>query len=313
MVGQSAMSGAARKASIAATNAGAWVWWAACRAPSIMTTRPFRSRASRARVAAANAVAARPAEDLEDGLADRAEDVERAAGDRLGPQLADRRVDRRRAAGPDRVGPEGGEIRLRHPDDVAHERGERFVPIARGDERRDPPDRARVLLVATLGSRRRALVADDAPEVGRPKRRAERDPAAVRVPDDVDRPARFGRDRVHDRGEVVELALDRVRLAGRSVIGRAPPAAIDGVERVAGGQQRSARSPGRMVGRGAVDEDDRRSARAHSEAGDRDAVRGRDPAVGLDGERAGGERAGGERAGGERAGGPLVVGHGRHT
>src|SRR5205809_1718056 len=51
---ESATSGSPRKASIAATNCGAWVWCAACRAPAIVTTRPFRSRASRARVASAN-------------------------------------------------------------------------------------------------------------------------------------------------------------------------------------------------------------------------------------------------------------------
>src|SRR6185295_18131490 len=53
-VAESATSGPARKPSIAATNSRAWVWCAAWRAPSIVTTRPFRSRASRARVASAN-------------------------------------------------------------------------------------------------------------------------------------------------------------------------------------------------------------------------------------------------------------------
>ena len=43
-----------------ATNASGCVWWAACRAPGIVTTRPSRSRASRARVASPNGAALSP-------------------------------------------------------------------------------------------------------------------------------------------------------------------------------------------------------------------------------------------------------------
>src|SRR5215210_2259381 len=57
---QSARSGAARNASTAATKSAACVWCAAWRAPVIVMTRPFRSRASSAHVAAANASALAP-------------------------------------------------------------------------------------------------------------------------------------------------------------------------------------------------------------------------------------------------------------
>ena len=57
-------------------------------------------------------------------------------------------------------------------------------------------------------------------------RRDEFFPAAEAT-DDVDGTAPDAGDRLDDRDEVVEFALDRVRLAGRAVRGRTAPPAID--------------------------------------------------------------------------------------
>ena len=110
---------------------------------------------------------------------------------------------------PDRVCPVRRES-ARHPDDLAHERGQRPIVIAR----REPLAQA-VLdarrVIARAGRRRGALVADDPPDGVGPQAGPKRTPAAIGVTDHVDRlrPASAG-DGVGDRRHVLELALDRV-------------------------------------------------------------------------------------------------------
>ena len=96
--------------------------------------------------------------------------------------------------------------------------------------------------------------------------------------DDVDRRATGIGDPFNHGDEVVEFALDRVRLVRTPVAGSAPPAAIDGVERVMSGQQRPAGPPRGVIGGRAVDEDDGRT-RAGPEDRDGHAVRGDDDAI----------------------------------
>jgi hypothetical protein len=72
--------------------------------------------------------------------------------------------------------------------------------------------------------------------------------------DDVDGSAALGGKGPDDGDEILELALDRVVSC---VPRRTPPAAIDGVCGVAGGEERTARPPCRVIGRGSVDEDER--------------------------------------------------------
>ena len=67
--------------------------------------------------------------------------------------------------------------------------------------------------------------------------------------------AGLARDRVDDRGEVVELALDRVAARRPAQPDGAAAAAVDRVEPVPCGQERAGRPPGRVVGGRAVDED----------------------------------------------------------
>ena len=113
-------------------------------------------------------------------------------------------------------------------------------------------------VVAGAGRRRGALVRDDAADPVGQERRAERRPAAVRVPEDRHRSARLGGHRVGDRGHVLELARDGVRLG---VARRATSAPVDGVEREVAGQPWADDAERRVVGARAMDEDERRARR----------------------------------------------------
>ena len=180
-----------------------------------------------------------------------------------------RRGDARR---PDRRGFEGGQLVGCHAHDLAHEEADERLAIAAGEER--PQARRELLGGRRAGVRARAaLVDDEAPDVRRPERRPECAPAPVRVPEEVDRPARpaalRGR-RVDDRRHVLELADDRV---GERV---AACAAAAPIERVAGEPLAEERldDPERgVVGGRAVDEHERRPAAA-PEPGDRGPVAG---------------------------------------
>ena len=110
--GSSDGRGHVEEVTTAPTKASGWVWWAAWRAPSMTTIRPSRSRASRASVAVAEDRQARPAEDLQDRLADRrrARSSE-AAGSSLGLELAQDRAGGGRPRRPDRLRAIRGEVR----------------------------------------------------------------------------------------------------------------------------------------------------------------------------------------------------------
>ena len=76
----------------AATTWSGCVWWAAWRAPSMMTTRPSASRSSSANGRVAENGHALAAEELEDRLADDAQPVERGGRVRLGLEFAQDRA-----------------------------------------------------------------------------------------------------------------------------------------------------------------------------------------------------------------------------
>ena len=115
---------------------------------------------------------------------------------------------------PDRVRAERVEVRGRHAHALAHEAGEqrRSLSPASRSARSASSSSSR-----SPGARRAAVGALSYATTRRMRRRqqarAQRDPAAERVADDVDRPARLARDGLADRGDVLELAVDGV-LAG---------------------------------------------------------------------------------------------------
>ena len=197
------------------------------------------------------------AEDLEDRLPDRAEGSSPAAVDvALRRELAGDRAGRRHAARPDRVGAVGGRGRpasmpttrvMNVSSSASSLARRRRAPRARGRAPRRRSASPGGVGAPSYETTRRIVVGQ--------QRRPERASTAVRVPEDIDRAARLRRERVGDRGHVLELALDRVR---RRVARRAAAAPVDGVDREALGEQRPDDPERRVVGGRAVDQDQRR-------------------------------------------------------
>ena len=135
----------------------------------------------------------------------------------------------------------------------------RSPAASRSRSRSSTPDR----VVARPRRRRRALVRDDPPDRLGQECRPESAAPAVRVPEDVDRPAGPGRQRLGDGGDVLELALDRVR--PRSVARGAAATTVDRVDRERASEHRPD-DPERRVVRGrAVDEHQRRPLAARED------------------------------------------------
>ena len=88
------------------------------------------------------------------------------------------------------------------------------------------------------------------------QRAAQRDATAERVPDDRDWFAGVRGDRLGDRGHVLELALDRIRVG---VARRTATAPVDRVDREPAGEQRADHPERGVVGARAMDEQERRA------------------------------------------------------
>ena len=237
--------GTSRKSRTARTKASGWVWWAAWRAPSMTTMRPSREPGVEGLGRGPEDRQARPAEDLQDRLADRPEPIERGGRVGLGLELAQDRAGGGRPRRPDRVRPIRGEVRRRHPDDLGHERREGAVPIAgaraaRAGAPRCPPG----------GSSRRRAWARPRSDTTRPiESVSSAAPSAERPPYEwpttsTGRPASVGQ-RVGDRGDVLELALDGVRAACRP----RRPGRVDPSRGRSAGRRASGRRHGTSCGR----------------------------------------------------------------
>ena len=216
------------------------------------------------------------AEDLEDRLAD-APRAGRARRPGRPPPPARAGSCRPRPRGPARrVGPVGGEVRGGHPDDLGQERRERAVAVAGVEP----------LAQACLDAR----AGDSSPRAGSARPRSRR-PAgshrsgarprartARRTNARRHRPAARARgERVGHGGDVLELALDRVR---RRVARGTAAAAVDRRGRSGrAARHRADDAERRVVGGRAVDEDERRPAHRSLNSGDRRAVARRDDEV----------------------------------
>jgi hypothetical protein len=174
---------------------------------------------------------------------------------------------------PDGIGPVGCECRVVHADDPAKEGLEQFRGAARLVERAELVGQSHVP-VHDVRRRGCPLVRDDAGDGVGQQRRAEGAATTVRVADHRHARRVVAGERLGDGRDILELALDRVRLG---VTRRAASAAIDGVDAVPlreGGPDDTERG---VIRGGAVDEHQRRADPA-AEHGDRRAVgRGDDP------------------------------------
>ncbi len=122
----------------------------------------------------------------------------------LGPGLAGDRLRKLDAPGPGRRSPELLELLSREaerPERV----DERLLTLARGDQLVDPVE----ILRRSRPDAGRALVENQLVQVARAERRAQCDGRPVRVSEETRRLV----DRVHERGRVLELPLDRVLTA----------------------------------------------------------------------------------------------------
>ena len=95
-----------RNARTSATNRSGWVWWAACRAPGMTTTRPSGRRRSSAHVPSVNSGRAVAADELEDRDPDRRVALRARRPRRPRPTSRGRGSVRRRP-GPARSAPSG--------------------------------------------------------------------------------------------------------------------------------------------------------------------------------------------------------------
>ncbi len=138
--------------------------------------------------------------------------------------------------------------------------------VAGYDERGDPALDARRpiagggaadLPAGARSPRARRTLVDDQPRDARRQQRCPQCTApAVGVANDVDGRARPIGHRVGDRGQVLVLALDRVR---RPIAGGASASPVDGMQTESALEHRSDGSPRSVIGRRAVNEQERRS------------------------------------------------------
>jgi hypothetical protein len=161
-----------------------------------------------------------------DGDPGRPRGIEGHPGD--GPELADDRGRGRDPGRPGGLGPEGGDLRLGHPHDLAEHGLDDRVVVPLGQQRVQPLANPRGELAGRRVGGRPTLVQDQPPDAGGQGRRAERAQPAEGVAVQVDRGPAGRRDRVDHGGDVFELpgrVVDGAVAAGAAA---APVQGVDG-------------------------------------------------------------------------------------